>query len=176
MLCRFYLIGCVDRQCARIHDPAKLRPTWCNKDCVSDRRRADAQPPWCPHFHKNEKTPRDEIVRRAIEAARPVTRAEVFRRTRLCTGCPNPRVCDDAHSESERVPLVCPYGSLCPGATCAFHTGPKPATSWRDRARERERPRSAKFARLPGVKYSNERYECWADDDTECDFSVVPIY
>ena len=123
MLCKFALIGCPDGRCSRTHDLIRLKPVMCpdGKNCAADRRTADPRKTPCPLFHPGERTPRAEIVKRALEEVRPITRDSLYEKTRRCFGCMDPTECRHAHSPDEMRSVICPYGRLCPGETCRYH-------------------------------------------------------
>lgn len=136
VLCKYFLIGCPNQQCTMIHDAKYLTPFRCpEKDrCLYDRTKStfDSRKRPCTSFHPHERFTRDEIVKRAIEYARPITKESVYEKTKRCTGCPTPSLCSFAHSDQELVPLVCPYGTHCPGSSCSFHEKVKKFTLWSD--------------------------------------------
>lgn len=123
-LCKFALIGCPRRKCSFAHHAAELRPRMCpHKDrCRFDRRKHPGERA-CGMFHPGEPTPVEAIYERALEFAKPISKSDLFYRTKLCkyymTQCPFEQ-CAFAHSEDEVRPLACPYGSMCPGESCTF--------------------------------------------------------
>lgn len=123
-LCKFALIGCPRRKCSFAHHASELRPRMCphKERCRFDRRKRTGERA-CGMFHPDEPTPVEAVYERALEFAKPLSKSDLFHRTKLCkyylTKCPFPN-CAFAHSEDEVRALACPYGSMCPGDSCTF--------------------------------------------------------
>lgn len=179
-LCKYALIGCPRRRCSFAHEARDLKPRMCphGSNCRFDRRtpnfRKESRP--CGMFHPDEEVSVEAVYERALEFSKPLTKEEVFGKTKLCkfykTHCPNRSKCGYAHSEEEVQALICPYGSHCIGESCTFPFHGIPA----DRSKVLEHAkRGVIFAEIPET-LSNRIVICPWEEDEEVDFDAPPVY
>jgi len=130
LMCAFAEVGCPrGNRCRFAHHASELKARMCphGGNCYYNPKHPNfntTKRP-CKMFHPGDEVNEITIYERAIEFAKPISRLEVLKNTKMCrmakTGCQNSD-CNHAHTDDDCRVAECPYDKACPGVgVCQFY-------------------------------------------------------